>query len=338
MLLSNRPAAWITALVLALPFHGANADVEAGVAAYKRGDFAFAFAEFSAAARQNDPLALNILGIMYADGVGVERNDKMAVDWFFKAQTLGSLEAGANLGRMYADGRGVPQSNTEALTHYRGSALGGYLPAMKRLAEIYERGELGVTPDPALALEWRARLLGTQTGFRYLRPAPVEPVPPPEKPHERESEGKAWPLASVSKALKPTGKDAPAQENADKKFEKLVMKQLEKYRQRERTLQLASTDTTPALAAYLKEFRAKLRNRLESAFPASKPPTTMIVSLSILRDGTVRGVELDQGSGNPKLDRKVLTSLTQLGHLPALPLAISETVDVLGVTVRLPIE
>lgn len=338
MFVSDRAAAWIAALILALPSAATNADVNAGIAAYRRGDFQLAYAEFSAAARQNDPMALNVLGIMHAEGLGVERNDKLAVDWFFKAQTLGSLEAGANLGRMYADGRGVPQSNTEALKHYRGAALGGYLPAMKRLAEIYERGELGVTPDPAMAQEWRARLGGTPTGMRYLRPLPAEPGPPPEKPRDRQSKTTALPFASAPKAPKTASRDATVKANAEHEFEKQVMRQLEKYRLRERKLQVASTDATPALEAYLKNLRVRLKNRLDGAFPASKAATTMTISLSILADGTLRAIELDHGSGNPELDRKVLLSLQQFGNFPALPPAIHATADVLAVTLRLPIE
>lgn len=338
MLLSNRSAAWIAALILALPAHDSKADVNAGIAAYRRGDFATAFAEFNAAAKQNDPLALNVLGIMYAEGVSVERNDRLAVDWFFKAQALGSLEAAANLGRMYAEGRGLPQSNAEALRLYRDAALGGYLPAMKRLAEVYERGELGVAADPTLALEWRTRLRGTPTGLMYPRPAPLAALPSTDKPPLRKSERSTAPPASAPKSPRPTSGDAPTRADVDKKFEKRVMQQLEKYRQRERKLQVASTDTAPALATYLKDLRIQLRNRLADVLPASAPSTTLTVSVSIGRDGSVKDVELDQGSGNARLDRKVLLSLKQLGKFPALPAPLNETIDVLAVTVRLPIE
>jgi len=334
----NRIIARIMSLTLALLCHDATADVESGIAAYQRGDLAAALAEFSDAARQNDPLALNVLGIMYAEGRAIERNDKLAVDLFFRAQALGSLEAGANLGRMYAAGRGVAQSNSEALKHYRDAALGGYVPAMRRLAEIYEKGELGVAPDPTQAQEWRSRLGGTPAGLMQLRPLPAEPVVPRDKPRESRTERKASPVATP--ALAPASREAPAAAQADKreKFEKQVLEQLEKYRLRERKLQVASTDTTPALAAYLKDLRARLKHQLESAFPASKRQAGMTVSMVILRDGTLREIEVDQASGDAGLDRKVVASLKQFPRLPPLPAAIHETTDVLGVTVRLPID
>ena len=333
---SNRPATLTAALMLVLLCHGASADVDAGIAAYKRRDFATAFAEFSATAKRDDPLSQNLLGIMYAEGLGVPRNDKLAVDWFFKAQTLGSFEATANLGRMYASGRGVPQSNSEALKHYREAALGGYPPAMKLLADIYEKGELGVTPDPAQAIEWRARLRGIPTGLMSSSQPPAKPAIPAEKPRQ----GKALPASVAPVADKPTRRDAPAgtQDDKNEKFERQVWEQLEKYRQRERKLQVASTDSTPALAPYLKDLRAKVKIQLASAMPAAKPFTGMAVSLSILRDGTLKEVGLDHGSSNANLDRKVLSSLKQLGPLPPLPSATKEMADVLVVTVKLPIE
>lgn len=338
MLRSNRWAAWVTALVLILPSGDIHADVDAGIAAYRRGDFVLAYAEFRAAAEQNDPLALNVLGIMHAEGVGVARNDKLAVDWFFKAQALGSLEAGANLARMYADGRGVPRSDTEALRQYRGAALGGYLPAMKRLAEIFERGELGVTPDPIAAQEWRARLKGTPTGLMHMRPAPADPLAPPETPPGSNGQMPPSPRASGPKASKAAVRNSPARADADHEFEMQVMQQLAKYRQRERKLQVASTDTAPDLKDYLQELRTRLRTHLQGTFTASKAPTAMTVSLSIRRDGTIKDIEFDRRSGNPKLDRKVLLTLKQLGNFAALPPAIQATADILAVTVRLPVE
>ena len=324
-------------VVLASLCAPAVADVEAGVTAYQRGDYASAFAEFTAAARQSDPLALNVLGIMYAEGRNVERNDKIAVDLFFQAQILGSLEASANLGRMYADGRGVPQSNSEALKHFRDAALGGYLPAMKRLAEIHEKGELGLAPDPLLAQEWRARLGGTPTGLMH-RPAPVEPPTPLAKPRENRREAPAPKV--IAAAPKPAKPDisvrTPLARNDP--FEKQVLDQLEKYRHRERKLQVASTDTSPALATYLKDLRGRLTSGLADASVALKSQSGMTISLSVLKDGSLRSVEMERGSGNPTLDRKVLAALKQLGRFAPLPTAMHEAADVLEVTVRLPIE
>jgi hypothetical protein len=157
-MVSGKQAIWIAALLLAMFSALAEADVEAGIAAYQRGDFVAALREFRAAARHDDIHALNYLGIMNAEGLGTSRDDFQAADMFFKAAILGYPEAMANLARMYAEGRGGPQDNKAAVSSYRAAAKAGFQPAIIRMAEIYENGELGEAPDPVLAREWRARL------------------------------------------------------------------------------------------------------------------------------------------------------------------------------------
>ncbi|KAF9334261.1 hypothetical protein BGZ91_010922, partial [Linnemannia elongata] len=54
------------------------------------------------------------LGLMYAQGNGVEQSDIEAVKWFTKAAEQGEAVAQSNLGSMYKQGRGVEQSIVEA--------------------------------------------------------------------------------------------------------------------------------------------------------------------------------------------------------------------------------
>lgn len=332
-MISRKSTARIAALVLALMCHEVRSDVANGVAAYQRGDFATAFQEFIGLAEQDDIYAQNVIGIMYAEGQGVQRNDRMAANWFFKAQVLGSLEASANLGRMYSEGRGVPQDNRAALRNYRDAALGGYQPAMQRLIEIYENGELGVKPDPAQAIEWRTRLSGS-SGERVASARASEQSPAPAV--ERSSARKT----AVAPIAKPPKLDvaAPPPLASDEQFEKEVFERLEKYRQRERKLLVASTDDAPSLAAYLKDLRTRLKSQLETVYLSPRQQQWMTVTLSILEDGTLRDIELDQGSGDARADRRVLSLLRKLDRLAPLPKATTEVADVLGVTVKLPID
>jgi hypothetical protein len=173
-----RPAAWIAVLLLTLFSAPAEADVEAGIAAYNGRDFVIALREFREAAKHDDVQALNCLGIMYAEGLGTPRDDKRAADMFYIAQTLGYPEAMANLARMYAEGRGGRQDNKAALSSYRAAAKAGFKPAIIRMAEIYEKGELGEAPNAALARAWRARLQGRKApsgdASRRAHSAPVQ--------------------------------------------------------------------------------------------------------------------------------------------------------------------
>lgn len=47
------------------------------------------------------------LGVLYAEGRGVERNDRESIRWFRLAASQGDAEAQASLGLSYGSGRGV---------------------------------------------------------------------------------------------------------------------------------------------------------------------------------------------------------------------------------------
>ncbi|MBI3524361.1 MAG: SEL1-like repeat protein [Betaproteobacteria bacterium] len=325
----------IALLFLALVSYGAVADVDGGIAAYSRGDYPAAFSEFSVAASQDYPFAQNMLGTMYARGQGVAQNYELALDWFSRAQVLGSPEAMANLAnlaKMYAEGLGVPQNNTIALQYFRDAALDGFQPAILRMAEIYEKGELGVTPDMTISLGWRARLGGGKAGHTPVIPAPAKAVATPEQP----GAGKA--VNATAPQPLGRGKTAAIRVDDGAQFEKQVFQRIENYQQRERKLFVASTDSTPSIAAYLKELRAELASRLAAVQPPLKPDERMIVSLSILRDGTLKNIELSQGSRNPEIDMRVLASLQRLKHLEPLPAGTGGDAELVVVAVSLPIQ
>ncbi len=136
----------------------AHADVKDGVAAYRRHDYAAALREFQEAGRHDDMHALNYLGIMYAEGLGTPRDDETAAAYFYKASVLGYPEAMANMGRMHELGLGVKRDYQTAISEYRAAANAGFKPAIMRMVEIFEKGELGLAPNAALADEWRARM------------------------------------------------------------------------------------------------------------------------------------------------------------------------------------
>ncbi|OIQ95856.1 localization factor PodJL [mine drainage metagenome] len=323
-------AALLSLLLLALICSGARADVAGGIAAYHRGDYPAALSEFRIAADQDDPFAQNLLGLMYVQGLGVQRNYQLALDWFSRAQVLGLPDAMANLAKMYADGLGVTKNDATARRYYRDAALTGFRPALLLMVKIYEKGGLGVAPDAEKALFWRARLRRAMGKSDQVHSEAAQAPAPLAASVVRAA--KAAALPKTARQGKPV---RPAAEN-QASFEQRVFRQLERYQRRERKLFVGSDDGTPALGAYLQNLRTRLQHLLATAFPASKPAATMMLSYSILRDGTLRGVELSHSSGNPNLDRKVLALSKTLTGLPPLPAAVSA--DVLMVTVGLPIE
>ena len=61
------------------------------------------------AAEQGNAAAQFSLGLMYADGEGVPKDDAEAVRWYRLAAEQGNAAAQFSLGLMYADGEGVPK-------------------------------------------------------------------------------------------------------------------------------------------------------------------------------------------------------------------------------------
>lgn len=63
-----------------------------------------------------------------------------------------------NLARAHELGLGVASSDKLALVWYERAAWSGDLPAMRRMLDVYVKGELGQAANAEDAAEWRARL------------------------------------------------------------------------------------------------------------------------------------------------------------------------------------
>ena len=85
-------------------FSPAFADVKAGVDAWSRGEYRKAVEEWRPAAIAGDADAQFNLGVMYAQGRGVVRDDVQAIVWYRKAAGRG--DARAVLDRMRAQRQG----------------------------------------------------------------------------------------------------------------------------------------------------------------------------------------------------------------------------------------
>jgi TPR repeat protein len=77
------------------------ADLDKGAAAYRRGDFAAAHAEFLAAARNGEARAQYSLGLLYLRGQGVGQDYSAAMRWLRKAAGQGDGEARMVLGDLH---------------------------------------------------------------------------------------------------------------------------------------------------------------------------------------------------------------------------------------------
>jgi hypothetical protein len=129
------------------------ADFNAGEKAYHRGDYATALREWHPLAKQGQAVAQYHLGLLYANGQGVPKDDAQARQWYEKAATQGHANAQANLGSLYDYGRGGPQDFKMAVRWYLRSANQGNDLAQRKLGLLYERGD-GVPKDYVQAYMW----------------------------------------------------------------------------------------------------------------------------------------------------------------------------------------
>jgi uncharacterized protein len=128
-------------------------DIDAALAAYRKGDYAKALRHVRPPAERGDPRAQFTLGLMYLNARGVPQDDLVAATWFRRAADQDDAAAQFNLGLMYTEGRGVPQDFAEAAKWYRLAAGRGHAQAQYNLALSYARGE-GVSQDFVSAHMW----------------------------------------------------------------------------------------------------------------------------------------------------------------------------------------
>ncbi|MGD9169593.1 MAG: tetratricopeptide repeat protein, partial [Candidatus Thiodiazotropha sp.] len=103
-------------------------------------------------AKQGLAEAQNALGVMYAIGNGVTRDDKIAVNWYLKAAEQGYAEAQFNLGSRYERGLGVDQDYATARAWYAKAVSSNHPKSIHNLAILYVAGR-GGEKDTALAME-----------------------------------------------------------------------------------------------------------------------------------------------------------------------------------------
>ena len=106
-----------------------------------------------ARANTGDTKAMLGLGIAYADGTGVERNEAEATIWLERAAQAGEAAAQFRLGTRYEKGIGVAPDPKRAAYLYTVAAKRGNAKAMYDLGVAYANGT-GIDKDPTQAVVW----------------------------------------------------------------------------------------------------------------------------------------------------------------------------------------
>jgi TPR repeat protein len=137
------------------------ADFKAGMDAYHHSDFTTALREWQPLAEQGQAVAQYQIGLLYANGKGVTKDDAKARQWYEKAAIQGHTEAQVNLGVLLMYARGGQQDYKMAVYYLRLAANQGNDLAQRKLGQMYERGE-GVPQDYVKAYMWYS--LGSANG------------------------------------------------------------------------------------------------------------------------------------------------------------------------------
>lgn len=119
-------------------------------------DYKKAAAWFKEAALAGVANARYNLGVLYHQGLGVEKNITKAVGWYRAAAEKEHPEAQYNLGIAYIEGTGVTYEPQLAARYFKEAAQGGIVEAGYNLGLVYENGLLG-EPEPKQAIYWYKR-------------------------------------------------------------------------------------------------------------------------------------------------------------------------------------
>ncbi|MBN2603377.1 MAG: bifunctional trypsin-like peptidase domain-containing/SEL1-like repeat protein [Candidatus Thermoplasmatota archaeon] len=172
-----------------------NSLFKAGYAAYQKKEFSKAFDLFIAAAENGNADSQNVLGLMYVNGEGAEKDcekarlwflksalqnhapaqlniadlykdilraDQEALPWYFKLvqNENASVEIKASgqfkLGIMYEHGKGIPLNDIEAFEWFLKSAKNNNPDGQNKVGEMYRDGR-GVTQNYEEAFSWFQR-------------------------------------------------------------------------------------------------------------------------------------------------------------------------------------
>jgi len=162
---------------------------DAAYIAFEQGRYLTALDLAERAAKKGEPQAHTLIGRIYAEGLGVPKDEVVAAQWYAKGAELGDIEAAFSLGLFLAEGRGVkkdreaaarmfeiaaakghpyanynlglmfldgdgkPENPVRGALHIRYAAEQGVVAAQYDLAVLYQTGH-GVEPDAYQAALW----------------------------------------------------------------------------------------------------------------------------------------------------------------------------------------
>ena len=121
-----------------------KADIEKARDLMETNNFEEAMHELLPAARSGNADAEELIGVMYAMGLGVKRDDMRAFEWYLRSAMKGHPGAQSGVGWYYEVGRGMPTPDlVRAYMWYVLSAIGGDPDAAISQEEVVKKMSSG---------------------------------------------------------------------------------------------------------------------------------------------------------------------------------------------------
>lgn len=134
-------SALLPALFASLVISSAMAGFDEGIAAYQANNIPLAYKEFLAAAEEGHSDSQYNIGLMYEHGIGVDKDESVALGWYRKSAEQANALAQFNLGVLYENGRGTAVDFAQANEWYRKASVQGDPLAIGNLGMLYLRGQ-----------------------------------------------------------------------------------------------------------------------------------------------------------------------------------------------------
>ncbi len=131
---------------------------DAAYIAFEQGQYLTALDLAERAAGKGDPQAHTLVGRIYAEGLGVPKDEAVAARWYARGAELGDIEAAFALGLQLAEGRGVEKDRAAAARMFEQAAAKGHAFANYNLGLLFLNGD-GKPENPrrgAMHIEYAA--------------------------------------------------------------------------------------------------------------------------------------------------------------------------------------
>ena len=147
-------------------------EFENAVSEYNQGNYIKALDTFYVLAKEGDPKAQFNVGLIYADGKGVNKDSYQAMEWYRKAADQNNTAAQYNLAKLISqrpDSKD-PHVVERMLYWYKKAADNGQKEAMNELGLLYFHGK-GVKQNKAKAFEFFKKAANLGNGAAQINAA-----------------------------------------------------------------------------------------------------------------------------------------------------------------------